>query len=161
VTAGAIICFWISPGDALVVTAGELFVAGDCVLVAGGGVVVNEGTGLGGGSPHAGAAATHNVANTTAFAITSAITAALRERTRDRAPLMPSPLAVTILAILVRSEQSDASSWVLRFVTFFVVSSVITRLVALAWAPCAWLPPKGLKVQTLGNYIDVSIKDVS
>jgi hypothetical protein len=123
-TAGAIIWIWISPGDSLVVPAGDVFVAGDCVLVAGGVVVVNEGSGLGGGSPQAGAAATHNVAKATAFAITSAITAAFRERTRDRAPLMPSPLAVTILAILVRSEQSDASSPVLRFATFFLVSSV-------------------------------------
>ena len=65
-------------GDSLVVPAGDLFVAGDCVLVAGVGVVVN---GLGGGSPQAGAAATHNVAKATAFAITSAAITALRERT--------------------------------------------------------------------------------
>jgi hypothetical protein len=89
-----------------------------------GGVVVKEGSGLGGGSPQAGAAATHKVANATAFAISSATTAALRERRRDRARLMPSPLAVSILAILVRSEHSDVSSPLLKFVTFFLVSSV-------------------------------------
>ena len=108
---------WRASGDLLVVTAGDGPIAGALGMITtgdlfgtGGGVVVNEGSGLGGGSPHAGAAATHNVAKATAFAITSAITAALRERRRDRAHPMPSPLTVAILAILVRSEHSDASS---------------------------------------------------
>jgi hypothetical protein len=42
----------------------------------GGGVVVSDGSGFGGGSPQAGAAATHNIANAAAFATTSAITTA-------------------------------------------------------------------------------------
>lgn len=83
--AGAIV--WRSSGDLLVVTTGDRPTAGADGMITtgglfgtGGGVVVNEGSGLGGGSPQAGAAATHNVANATAFAITSTITAALRER---------------------------------------------------------------------------------
>jgi hypothetical protein len=128
-TAGAV--NWRACGDLLVVTAGDGLNAGTDGMITtgdlfgtGGGVVVNGGSGPGGGSPQAGAAATHNVANATAFAITRAITAALRERRRDRAHPMPSPLAVWILAILARSEHSDASSPLLKFVTFFLVSSV-------------------------------------
>jgi len=86
------------------------------VVGVGGRVVVSDGSGFGGGSPQAGAAATHNIANAAAFATTSAITAALRERRRDHADLMPSPLAVSMLAILVRSEHSDVSSPLLKFV---------------------------------------------
>jgi hypothetical protein len=131
-TAGAII--WVSPGELPVVTAGDLLVAGAVGIITtgdlfgtGGGVVVNEGSGVGGGSPQAGAAATHNVANATAVAITSATTAALRERRRDRAHLMPSPLTVSTLAILVRSEHSDASSPLLKFVTFFQIANDFGR----------------------------------
>jgi hypothetical protein len=79
---------WRSSGDLLVVTTGDRPTAGADGMITtgdlfgtGGGVVVNEGSGLGGGSPQAGAAAAHNVANATAFAIISTITEAVRERT--------------------------------------------------------------------------------
>jgi hypothetical protein len=82
---GAIV--WRSSGDLLVVTTGDRPTAGaDGMITTGdlfgtaGGVAINEGSGLGGVSPQAGAAATHNVAKAMAFAITSTITAPLRER---------------------------------------------------------------------------------
>jgi hypothetical protein len=69
----------------VVVTDGDRFVTV-------GGVVVTDGSGLGGGSARAGAP--HSVVKTTACAIASVIAARLRRRRRNRSVIVPSPLAL-------------------------------------------------------------------